>query len=824
MRVKIQFFGLLSVIVVMGITSLILVQTAFIFSDKSEDIDFQQNFARVDVMIDSTSEAMTRTAMDWATWDDTYQFVFDQNFDYIDTNLKKSTLVSLDLNYMVFLDERQNVVFELENRTEGLPPFSQSLSLERLISPNFTPDYEDVTLIKTGFLRSGDRLFQVSVAPITTSNGFARRNGTLILARIMDETFIEYLNRATQEKIDLLHTEVSYLFAPAETDWMRYSSLDKDLSIVTLNDTSTGLKLYPDIFGQYNIPIYMTIDRHSVQNGKGYLFHFIGVFALVILLTIWADVVIFDQYYINRINKLHDFVGKVAEQKDPEMRIEISGNDEIADLARSTNAMLMAIDQANQEIKVMDERFRLVLESTNDGFIDYDLVTGELYTSPQWMKFMGIQSPIQIKSMKDYAQLIHPDYFPRMSAYFDYFIHSIDETFQQEYKMRRMNGGTVWVLHRGKVISRDENGMPVRILSTLSDITSRKKYEEEILLFSYSDKLTGLTNRAYIDKVLEDLSQKKETNYSIIMGDLNGLKLANDAFGHKEGDRMLVYVADILKLACEPDDIISRWGGDELIIVVVGKSSSYVSNLIERIKEFCDRFNGLPLKLSIALGSADNAPDNNDVETTLQLAEERMYRNKLMESKSARSAIILTLERSLSEKHNETEDHTQRIRDLCLQVGEQLNLSHEKMDELSLLAALHDIGKIGIPDRILTKPGKLTSEEWEIMKGHTEIGYRIAASTPELAYIADAILHHHERFDGTGYPHRLKGKNIPLISRILNIVDSFDVMTHKRCYKEAVSLEEAIVELRRCSGNQFDPELVEIFIRLLEEERIALEV
>ncbi|WP_406542586.1 HD-GYP domain-containing protein [Clostridium ljungdahlii] len=186
----------------------------------------------------------------------------------------------------------------------------------------------------------------------------------------------------------------------------------------------------------------------------------------------------------------------------------------------------------------------------------------------------------------------------------------------------------------------------------------------------------------------------------------------------------------------------------------------------------------------------------------MNLAEERMYRSKLVKIKSSRNAIIASLEKILYEKHSETEEHTQRVKELSVKLGRKLNLSQEQLEELELLSLLHDIGKIGIPDNVLMKPGKLTDEEWDIMKKHTEIGYRIAKATPGLSHVANEILCHHEKFDGTGYPQGLKEGEIPILSRIINIIDSFDVMTHKRIYKNANDMNYAIKELERCSETQ----------------------
>jgi diguanylate cyclase (GGDEF)-like protein len=353
-----------------------------------------------------------------------------------------------------------------------------------------------------------------------------------------------------------------------------------------------------------------------------------------------------------------------------------------------------------------------------------------------------------------------------------------------------------------------------RMLSTLDSAY------REILFLSYSDKLTSLKNRAYMERMFDELDKNKKDNYYIIMGDLNGLKLTNDALGHSEGDKLLCFVGKILTENCAMDDIISRWGGDEFIILAKNKQEVYVANLIDKIKYYCENELEFHFKISVAWGYAGNSEENQNTDTVMSLAEKRMYRNKLMDNKSARSAAINSLLRTLHEKHSETEAHTMRIKKLSIELGKKIGLTKEKLDELELLSSLHDIGKIGIPEQILMKPAKLTDEEWTIMKTHSDIGYRIASSTPELAHIANKILAHHERYDGSGYPNKLKGEEIPLLSRIISIVDSFDVMTHKRVYKEAFDKEYVIDELKRCAGTQFDPELVKEFIILLEDKNI----
>lgn len=342
----------------------------------------------------------------------------------------------------------------------------------------------------------------------------------------------------------------------------------------------------------------------------------------------------------------------------------------------------------------------------------------------------------------------------------------------------------------------------------------------DIISLSYSDKLTGLKNRFYIKHESQRLINTLNMDYSILIIDINGLKHINDTYGHKQGDRLIYTLANILRKSCLPDDTIARWGDGEFIILISNKNKQYLLNLMYNIESKCKENRNFNFEISIAMQSADKNEAAN-LESVINLAEKKLFRSKLTNKQSSKNATIKALEETLYEKDRETEEHTFRIDKLSERLGRKLNLSQDELNELKLLSLLHDIGKIGIPDNILSKPCKLTNEEWKIMKSHSEIGYRIANATPELKHVANEILCHHERFDGTGYPNGLQGEQIPVFSRIIAIVDSFDVITHKRAYKDAFDINYAIYELERCSGTQFDPYFVNKFIEILKEKNAA---
>ena len=195
-----------------------------------------------------------------------------------------------------------------------------------------------------------------------------------------------------------------------------------------------------------------------------------------------------------------------------------------------------------------------------------------------------------------------------------------------------------------------------------------------------------------------------------------------------------------------------------------------------------------------------------------------MYRKKLVESEVARNSFVSSLAKKLVDRNYESEDHIHRLRQLAMQMGYIIKLSDSEMEELSLLSSLHDIGNLTIPFGILMKPYSLSREEWETVKKHPEMGYRITQSSNRTASVAEAVLTHHERWDGNGYPVGLGGNEIPFISRIFSIIDAYDVMTHERPYREAVTHDKALDELKSCAGTQFDPKLVEIFIEMASAE------
>jgi diguanylate cyclase (GGDEF)-like protein len=360
-----------------------------------------------------------------------------------------------------------------------------------------------------------------------------------------------------------------------------------------------------------------------------------------------------------------------------------------------------------------------------------------------------------------------------------------------------------------------------QILIIVRDITTRKTMENQLIQMIRKDSLTGLYNRSYFEKVQQDLiNNSKIANLGLIICDINGLKMVNDTLGHDMGDILLNKAAQIIGDCFPPPCIVARIGGDEFGILIFDQDIEYIENAAQTLISKVKQFNKLNTEfyLSISTGIAHTEVDgDNAFKKLFKEADNDLNRKKLLQSKSTKNVIVKTLMKAMEARDFITEGHAVRLEQIVVIVSRALGMTKSFENNLRLLAQFHDLGKVGIPDSILMKPGKLTSDEMKIMQMHSLIGHEIASVSPELAQIADLILRHHERWDGTGYPLGITNKSIPLECRILSLADSFDAMTNDRPYRKALTTSEAVQEIIRCSGSQFDPELVPIFLKLVEE-------
>ncbi len=367
----------------------------------------------------------------------------------------------------------------------------------------------------------------------------------------------------------------------------------------------------------------------------------------------------------------------------------------------------------------------------------------------------------------------------------------------------------------------DKDGKPYASLVTFMDITERKKAEEDLLYLSYHDTLTGFYNRRFFELKIQSIDNDLNLPISIIICDVNGLKLINDSFGHTSGDKLLTQASEIIRSACRPDDCISRIGGDEFAILLPRTDEDEASRIVKNIKQLASQRKVENIEVSIAVGHDTKTSDKQSIVEVLANAENHMYRHKLYERTSAKSKTIEIIMNTLFAKSDRESMHSDRVSFICLAIASKMNFDKDEINKIRMAGLVHDIGKIGIDENILNKPGKLTPEEREQINKHPEVGWRILSSSNEFSELANFILNHHERWDGTGYPNGLQAESIPVEARIISVADSYDAMTRYRTYRPSLTQKEAIVELKRCAGTQFDPKIVNIFIdQVLPDEDI----
>jgi len=364
-------------------------------------------------------------------------------------------------------------------------------------------------------------------------------------------------------------------------------------------------------------------------------------------------------------------------------------------------------------------------------------------------------------------------------------------------------------------ISQYTNYLEEKVESRTKELRESQKKLEYL---SFHDPLTGLKNRSYFDSIIKKLDTEQFLPFSIVMGDVNNLKLANDIFGHREGDNLLIEMANIIASSVKISDVAIRWGGDEFIILMPNSSKVEAEALCKKIKLKCKKAEKHMMPISISLGYCEKSEASEQISDVIKEADKMLYTSKMSEGKIAKTKIVQALREKLANTSIETFDHQERVEKLSVLLSKRLQLSKTDMDDVRSLSNLHSIGKIGIPSRLLMKEGKLTDEEKSIVNTHSEIGYRIAQATPEISRISALILAYNEWWDGSGYPLSLKGNNIPLLSRIVSIVDIYDTLTHHKIYGHVMSNNEALEEIAKYAGTRYDPKLVKEFDALIRSK------
>lgn len=347
------------------------------------------------------------------------------------------------------------------------------------------------------------------------------------------------------------------------------------------------------------------------------------------------------------------------------------------------------------------------------------------------------------------------------------------------------------------------------------DISDLIMTREKLEYYHNRDALTGMYQRSFIQSSSEAMVLPYQLPLSVIFVDLNGLKLINDSYGHDQGDELLRTISRKIQSFQREGDIFVRYGGDEFVLLLPYTPYDVACSVADKIKnsdtlKIAGRF---PAEwVSISLGVATKTGIEDSVEDIILEADRLMYEDKLRKSRKHKNSIIEGIKSNPRLLRKWDLIHAENVADHAGNIAEKMGLDPSLQALVKKAALVHDIGKITVPSKILNKDSSLTQKELELIRRHPESGYQILRSVDEYASVAMIVLSHHEWVDGSGYPEKLKGEDIPLASRIIAVADSFDAMTCGRAYTDCKTTEEAIQELRACSGSQFDPEVVAVFI------------
>lgn len=349
------------------------------------------------------------------------------------------------------------------------------------------------------------------------------------------------------------------------------------------------------------------------------------------------------------------------------------------------------------------------------------------------------------------------------------------------------------------------------------DITEEKSKEQRLKYISLHDTLTDLYNREHFEIMMKKAEGENLYPITLIIVDMDNLKFVNDTLGHKVGDELIQRVAKILKQSVRAQDIVARIGGDEFAILLVETNRNMASIIMERAKQAIkeQHLRG-ELPFSISMGSSTAEKNERSLEEIFKEADQNMYREKTSKRETKKESLIHVLLKNLHFKDFLGDGHGERIALLSRRLGQEIGLHKKELERLLLLSFFHDLGIAFLPQEILLKEDVLSIKERREAQQHPETGYRMALAIEPLQEIAPFILHHHEKWNGEGYPHGQKQEEIPIECRIFSLVDAFDIMTHRGLYWPVLEKDKAINELKKEAGGQFDPHLVPLFISIIK--------
>lgn len=487
----------------------------------------------------------------------------------------------------------------------------------------------------------------------------------------------------------------------------------------------------------------------------------------------------------------------------------------VNDLEHKVKERTFELENANEMMLESRNQLKLILDSTAEAIFGLDLNGNCTFCNISSVKMLGYehQSELVASNMHDKIHHSKKD-GTKISLAECRIVKSMrnGETFYTDDEVFWRKNGTCFEVEY-HVYPQIKDGVIVGAVVIFMDITESRRAQKHIEYLSYHDSVTGVYNRMFFENELNRIDTKSNLPISIIYGDVNGLKLLNDILGHEKGDELLKKTSDVLKRICRNDDTVARIGGDEFVVLLASTEAKDSEKIIKRIRKEMGNEKIAGIKGSISVASATKIHSEQDIRGVLKNAETEMYKVKTLESRQVNSGMLTDIMESLYEKSQREKLHSINVGKMCEQIAIKMQLTENEVKKAKDAGFYHDIGKIALNNNILNKKGNLDDEENEEMMNHPLIGFRILNLFNETLDIAEGVLTHHERWDGTGYPKGLKGEEIPMVARIIAVAEGYDAMTNK-LHGSGATHKEAIEDIKSKSGIKYDPVVVSNFIDL----------
>ncbi|RJQ42547.1 MAG: HD domain-containing protein [Gaiellales bacterium] len=888
-------------LLVIGLVLVCLIAIVYFFSNEIllggfAEVESERaaaNVLRARDAVTNDLDTMAAQTRDWSFWDDTYQFIDDENAGYIERNLEPDeTFVNQQVNFMLFINAAGELVYSRTfDVAEGVfvPPSEEVLSL--------TTDYPlllehaDPNDSKTGIIMMAAGPALVASQPIVTSEGEGPIRGSLVLGRYIHQDQVDAFS-------DLTHLAVSIMPYEGEELPEDYGRAKDNLSgagdvfVQPLDkEAIAGYTRLDDINGQPALVLKIEQPRQIYGQGLTSMRYFIYALIGVGLASILAIILLLERMVLSRMARLSGEVTEIAERGDHKARVHVSGNDELSRFGEVMNRMLAALEQSQEDLRAyndeLDAKVRQRTRELRDRVatlrtlseIDREvnaamhvepllkvvcMRTAELLGAPVTLIALADGSTdrpaescgLSAATISDRAIARHLEKVLEPRPHGNEGDAAVSESLDLDDPVSgdfyRQAGA-----RSGIMVPLRIDGAVLGVIEALDDEPREWRDDEVQALELLAGQLTQALGRARLYEM--ELARRGELSVLFDLSrDLNESEQDPDVILAKVTRHAVENIKVTFAIAAliEGDEIVPRVGYPirildyDLVTHGRGKMSSlpFIRKVIEEDSPVIVHRDGgclnrleqvivmpgdtastciVPLRSGdskmgiLILGesrSAQREPiDGEKLELARSMCDQTASALKraelFQEIQEAYMQTVLALANAVNAKDSYTADHGQRMGDMAMALGEAMEMGRADLETLRYGAILHDVGKIGVPDSILLKPGSLDHEEWQRVKEHPAIGEQIVTPVRHLAGATKIVRHHHERFDGSGYPDGLAGENIPLGARILTVVDAYCAMTDERVYKSAVGHDEAIEELKAHSGTQFDPAIVDAFIR-----------